>query len=124
MRAFGLLVLMTAIHAKAAVVPPPSEVRAPDFPTYVFSTPLPGEFTAGDHSKLSVSQTRFRDGASASLCWEWDAPGASFTFKHPDAFKHLTGENPDPMVYGNVTFCMLSGMSLWVFNETPRQEPL
>ncbi|MFA6291646.1 MAG: chondroitinase family protein, partial [Victivallales bacterium] len=102
----------------------PSEICVPDFKTYIFEKEVPTEFSEGTNSKLSVSDKGRREDAKGSLRWDWDRPGATITFKDPEAFKHLTGENPDPIVYKWVTGTTLSGMSLWVFNETPLPEPL
>jgi len=115
---------VNGIAAAPATIPPPSEVAVPDFPTVTFSNAVPTEFSADAHSRLSISGTVFRDKAPASLRWDWDAPGASITFRHPEAFKHLTGEKPDPIVYDWITMTNLSAFSLWVFCDTPIPEPL
>ncbi len=123
---WGLLLLTTfmPVLSQALAVAPPFEVRGPDFPTYTFSEQVPPEFTADTRSKLSVSDRYYRGGAGASLRWEWSQPGSAMTFRHEDAFRHLTGEQPDPIVYEWVTFCGLSGMSLWVFSEQPIDDEL
>ena len=125
---------MTLTLTSCAVreIPAPSEINAPDFKTYVFAGSVPEEFSAAAHSNLSISDKYWRinadrnnsDKTRTSLRWDWEAPGASITFKHPEAFKRLTGEKPDPIVYDYVTCTTISSFSLWVFNETPSQDPL
>src|SRR5690606_12571264 len=115
---------MTALSQLAPAAPPPFQVRVPDFPAYTFSGQVPPEFSAEAHSQLSVSDRYYRGGASASLRWTWKQPGATMTYRHDEAFRQLSGEQPDPIVYEWVTFCALSGMSLWIFNEQPIDDQL
>lgn len=98
-------------------VRPPFEIQVEDFKTYSFEDNESGDFNAGPGSKLSISSKYFKAAGQKSLCWEWDKPGAYITFKNPDAFKHLTGEAPDDIVYDWVTFCQLSAISVWIFSE-------
>ena len=93
----------------------PYEIRRPDFMTYTFeSDSVPGDFSAGPGSELTISADYAKNG-SRSLRWEWDKPDAWIAFRNPEAFRHLTGKSPDPIVYEWVTFCDLSGFSAWIF---------
>ncbi|MEI6423734.1 MAG: hypothetical protein WCP55_16070, partial [Lentisphaerota bacterium] len=134
-----LAVLLFAIFAGEvafAETPAPFEARQPEFQTYTFEKGIPPEFTADAKSKISldkehyapaslnrmasyanVSTKRPEGEAPASIRWEWQAPGAVFTYRNSEAFRHLTGENPPSCVYGWVTFCPLSTFTLWVYNE-------
>lgn len=75
-------------------------------------------------SKLSISHDLYKGEGKASLRWDWNQEGASFYFKNDQAFKHLTGQSPDPIVYDWVTFCYLSTISMWVFSDKPLDAPL
>ncbi len=93
----------------------PYEIRKPDFKTYSFeSDSIPDDFSAGPGSKLTISADYAKNG-SKSLRWDWDREGAWIEFRNPDAFRHLTGKSPDPIVYEWVTFCDLSSFSSWIF---------
>lgn len=108
-----LAVLPTALSLNSAE--PPYEIRRPDFRTCTFETDtLPADFIAGPGSRLTLS-TAYAKNGSKSLHWEWEQEGAWIEFRNPEAFRHLTGESPDPIVYEWVTFCELSGFSSWLF---------
>ena len=101
MKPLSTLFAVTMLFSGCAVFegsrpPAPSDIAVPDFKTYIFEKSVPEEFSADARSKLSISDKHYREKAKGSLRWDWDAPGATITFKHPEAFKHLTGENPDP----------------------------
>ena len=95
----------------------------PDFKTYTFTNGLPADFSAGPGSTLKVDRSRFQSGG-ASLRWEWTGKNASITYNNPAAFKQLTGQNPDPIVYDWVTCTTLSAISMWIYNEKPCDKKL
>ncbi len=110
----GIIGLIAPIM-KAA--PAPYEIQQPDFKTYQFEDEkVPEDFSAGPGSRLSISSDFYKNG-SKSLRWDWDREGAYILYKNAEAFQHLTGANPDPIVYEWVTFCNLSRFSMWVFSE-------
>ncbi len=93
----------------------PFEIRKPDFKTYTFEEKVvPVDFRAGPGSKLTLSKEYSKNGAK-SLRWDWNTEGAWIEFHNEEAFRHLTGESPDPIVYEWVTFCELSSFSSWLF---------
>ncbi len=113
--------LMTGIFCAMITVmeaaPAPFELQKPDFKTYDFEDEkVPAEFTPGPGSRLGVSSDIYKSGRK-SLRWDWDCEDAYILYKNAEAFRHLTGENPDPIVYEWVTFCSLSTFSMWVFSE-------
>ena len=108
----------------AAAAPAPSEINAPDFKTYVFEGSVPEEFSTDTDSKISISDKYYRGNAKASLRWDWNGRDAVLNYTHPDAFKRLSGENPDMVVYDYVTCTTISSFSIWVFNEKPSASPL
>ena len=108
-------VLAMTLTCKSA--PAPFEVRQPDYKTYNFENTVPAEFNAGPGSKLSVSGKFYKGKDKSSLRWDWNKPGAYITFTNPEAFKNITGQNPDEIVYEWVTFCGLSTVSMWIFSE-------
>ena len=105
------------------VIPAPFEIQVPDFKTYTFTNGVPADFTACSGSTLTVDRNRFQsDGAS--LRWEWSGKDACITYKNPQAFKHLTGQNPDSIVYDWITCTTLSAISMWIYNEKPCDKKL
>ncbi len=101
---------------RATAAPAPFEVQVDDFKTYSFTNTVPNEFKADVDSELSISSDTFKaDGHS--LLWKWSDKSAVLTYKHPEAFRNLSGEDPDPIVYEWITCTTLSSFSLWVFNE-------
>ena len=117
------VVLVMAAHTTVFSAPAPFEVRVPNFQTYGFEDGVPAEFSVGGGSKLATSDAVFK-AERHSLRWEWTQAGAALTYRHEEAFKHLTGEDPDPIVYEWVTFCQLSTLSFWVYSETPIEDVL
>ena len=104
--------------------PAPFEVRQPNYKTYSFENKVPAEFKAGPGSKLSISNKYYKGKGKGSLRWDWNQEGAYITFTDPKAFKSLTGQDPDPIVYEWITYCYLSTLSIWIFSETDIQNRL
>ncbi len=115
--------LIMCVCTALAVGPAPFEVRAPDFQTYDFGETVPAEFAVDGKVTLAIDRAVFK-GQGGSLKWSWAEPGAALTFRHPDAFKRLTGRAPDPIVYEWITFTRLSTFSLWVYNDAPIEDVL
>lgn len=110
---------MLTLSATACAVPAPYEIQKPDFTTFHFEDKaIPPEFSAGKNSRLSLSHDYFKEGHQA-LRWDWESEDAELRFHCPVAFRHLTGERPDPIVYDWVTFCDLSAFSCWIFSPKP-----
>lgn len=114
-----LMICLAGLAGLTAAAPAPFELQRPDFRTYDFETgEVPAEFTAGPGSRLGISREHYKSGGK-SLRWDWDREGAWIQYKSPEAFRHLTGQNPDPIVYEWVTFCDLSAFAMWIFCEKP-----
>jgi len=110
--------LSGVLIAGLEAAPAPFEIQQPNYKTYTFEDgKVPKEFTAGPGSRLSVGSEMYKGGRRA-LRWDWDRPGAYIQYKNPEAFRNLTGENPDPIVYDWVTFCAISTFKMWVFSDT------
>ncbi|MEI6423460.1 MAG: chondroitinase family protein, partial [Lentisphaerota bacterium] len=104
--------------------PAPFEIQVPPLKAAKFTgKELPDVFAAGAGAKLSVAAVS-RSDTGASLRFEWEKSGASFTWTKSEAFTHITGENPDPCVYEWITFTRLSTFSVWIYNETPLKDSL
>ena len=104
--------------------PAPFEIRQPNYKTYSFENKVPTEFKASSGSKLSISKKYYKGKGKSSLRWDWNQEGAYITFTDPKAFKNLTGQDPDPIVYEWITYCPLSTLSLWIFSENNLQNRL
>lgn len=115
---YGLCLLIAACGATLyGEAKAPYELRQANHQTYDFEeAQVPAEFTAGKNSKLSIADNYFK-GGNKSLRWDWSSDDAEIFFTSKDAFRSLTGENPDPIVYEWVTFCDLSSFSTWIFSE-------
>jgi len=115
--ALGWLIPGCACAVMAA--PPPFEIRQPDYRTYDFEeSAIPAEFSAGPGSRLTLTSEYSSTGRQA-LRWDWEGENAELRYHSPEAFRHLTGENPDPIVYEWVTYCTLSAFTCRIFSEKP-----
>ena len=104
--------------------PAPGEIQVPDFKTYSFESPNElVEFTPTSGSTISLDADIYKTGGS-SLKWNWSEPRQCLSFKNNNAFKNLTGENADPIVYEWITCTTLSAFGLWIFNEKPLKDVL
>ena len=111
------------MNAQESDIPAPFEIQQKNFKTYTFEKNVSSDFRAGPGSKISRS-TKYYKYAKASLRWDWNEENAYIEYKNSKAFKFLTGQNPDPIVYEWVTFCTLSTFSIWVFSENEYKSPL
>jgi len=110
---------MTNINCKA-----PFEIQGEDFTVYRFDARTIQEFKTDETSRLSLSDQVYALESGSSLCWEWNKAGAEIIYSNPEAFKKLTGQEPDDIVFDWVTCCPLSTFSLWVFNPELRNDKL
>jgi len=130
-RVAGAVTLALAISAvqgaqaeSKKAIPAPYEIQVPDFKTYTFeSADDLSDFKAGDEGKISLEKDVYKSGQS-SVKWTWSHAGDALVYKNSEAFKNLTGEDPDPIVYKWITATQLSSLTLWVYNEHPVKEAL
>ena len=70
--------------------------------------PIPDEWQADKHGKLSVTTERYKS-IGHSLRWKWEKAGAALTFRSPEAFKGLRAAGRRGA----------SCFGMWVYNEKP-----
>ena len=102
----------------------PFEIQGEDFKSYRFDAETLKEFKIVGDGSISLSNQVYAVESGNSLCWEWDDAGAEIVYSNPEAFKNLTGQKPDDIVYDWVTCCPLSTFSLWIFSSEFRNDKL
>ena len=76
------------------------------------------EFACDADSKLTVVDNLFHSGKRA-LRWDWNSENSKLVYRSDEAFKGMTGINPERIVYQWVTVCNQSTFQCQIFSMEP-----
>ncbi len=120
----SITIAISGVYMSAAEKKPPFEIQVANYKTYEFEDGNLNEFKAEGPSAMVVSDKAYAVKSGKSLGWKWTGKGASLVYKNSEAFRNLTGKDPDDIVYDWVTCCSLSSFSIWIFNPVSRDDKL